>query len=79
MTNGNYSTALPRSTSVNFSGDFETALEFLSLSGVRRAVIAYWTEALIQLKERQSLSVFSKHHNWNAVAELKKRFDSERL
>gem|GEM_PF-483494 len=75
----NYTTGLYRSTSVFFEGSFDIALEFLNLSGVRRAIIAYWTEALIELQEKGSLSVYSKHHNWNAVAELKKRIASGKL
>src|SRR5690606_9152985 len=42
-----YSSALHRAASVFFEGDFNTALEFLALTGVRRALLAYWTEALI--------------------------------
>jgi hypothetical protein len=75
----NYAKALYRSTSVSFEGDFEVALEFLSLNGVRRAIIAYWTEALIELQEKGIVSVYARHHNWNAVAELKKRITSENL
>ncbi len=75
----NYATGLYRSTSVFFKGDFDAALEFLSLNGVRRAIIAYWTEALIELQERGSTSLYSRHHNWNAVAELKKRIIAGRL
>lgn len=71
--NDNYTTALDRSTSVFFEGDFGTALEFMRLPGVRRAIVAYWTEALLELKERGSVSVFSRFHNWNAIAALKKR------
>ena len=68
-----YSTGLYRSTSVVFEGNFDDALEFLDLPGVRRAIIAYWTEALIGLQETGRVSTYAKHHNWNAVAELKKR------
>lgn len=75
----NYATGLHRSTSVFFEGDFDVALEFLSLNGVRRAIIAYWTEALIELQEKGGLSTYSKHHNWNTVAELKKRITNGRL
>ena len=70
---GVYTSAMPRATSVGFFGDFEDASEFLRLDGVRRALIAYWTEALIRLKERGVTSAFSRHHNWNAVAELRRR------
>lgn len=75
----NYASGLHRSTSVFFESDFKTAADFLNQPGVRRAIVAYWTEALIGLQERGSASVFSKHHNWNAVAELKKRIATERL
>ncbi len=68
-----YASALPRSTSVHFEGSFEEVKKFFELDGVRRALIAYWSEALIGLKERNSLSVFARHHNWNAVAEIRSR------
>lgn len=74
-----YESALDRCTSVHFQGSFETAAEFLGLPGVRRAVIAYWNEALIGLKERASASMFARYHNWNAVAELKSRIVSGKL
>jgi hypothetical protein len=70
---GVYASSLPRSTSVYFEGSFADAMEFLSLDGVRRAIIAYWTESLVELQEKGNLSLHSKHHNWNAVSELKKR------
>ena len=70
---GTYAYGLPHSTSVFFEGDFDAALEFLSLDGVRRAIIAYWTEALMGLQETKTASAYARHHNWNAVAELKKR------
>lgn len=76
---GMYESALPRSTSVYFQGTFADAIEFLSLSGVRRAIIAYWTEALVECQEAGRLSVHSKNHNWNAVAELKKRIEAGTL
>lgn len=75
----NYERRLYRSTSVYFEGNFEVASEFLKLTGVRRAIIAYWTEALVELQERGGLSTFSRYHNWNAVAELKKRILAGRL
>ena len=74
-----YTSALDRSTTVFFHGSFETALEFLNLQGVRRAIIAYWTEALVNLQEKGKTSVHSRHHNWNAVAEIKKRIAADKL
>lgn len=68
-----YASALPRSASIHFEGTFNDVNEFFRLDGVRRALIAYWSEALIGLKERDSLSAFSRFHNWNAVAEIHTR------
>jgi hypothetical protein len=68
-----YASALPRSVSVGFRGTFSDALELLQLEGVRRALLAYGAEGLILLKERGIGSVFSRYHNWNAVAALRNR------
>ena len=65
-----YATALSRSVSIRFPGSFNNVNEFLGLNGVRRALIAYWNEALIRLKEKDSLSLYARFHNWNAVAQL---------
>ena len=72
-----YQSALPRATSVFFEGSFQDANEFFQLNGVRRALVAYWSEALIGLKERNVLSIFSRYHNWNAIAELRKQMALE--
>ncbi len=74
--NDRYASALPRSTSVFFYGRFEEAREFLDLPGVRRAIIAYWTEALLKRQESGGLSLFARYHSWNGVAELRKRISS---
>lgn len=65
-----YQTALPRAVSIMFAGNFESASEFLNLGGVRRALIAYWSEALLQMKEQERLSLYARHHNWNAIARI---------
>ncbi len=68
-----YASALARSVSVYFSASFDDAARFLQLVGVRRALIAYWAEALTGLRERGALSFFARYHNWNAVAEINMR------
>lgn len=70
-----YASALPRSTSIEFEGSFNIVNEFLALDGVRRALIAYWNEALIKMKENNTTSMFSKYHNWNAVAQIHHRIE----
>lgn len=68
-----YKSALPRSTSVRFLGTFDDTNEFLKLDGVRRALIAYWSDSLIRMSEKGSQSTFAKSHHWNAVAEIHER------
>lgn len=65
-----YSSAMPRAVSVLFEGDFERAKEFFKLDGVRRALIAYWNEALISMGEQNISSVYSRFHNANAIAKI---------
>lgn len=71
-----YTTALPRSVSITFPGTFEDVNEFLRLDGVRRALIAYWNEALIRMKEKEIMSVYSRFHNWNAIARIHYRIEN---
>jgi hypothetical protein len=78
ITEETYDKALPRSVSIFFEGGFDTAREFMTLNGTRRAIIAYWTEGLINLKEKDVLSPYAKHHNYNAVAELNKKIAKRR-
>jgi hypothetical protein len=68
-----YVSAMPRSVEFFFDASFEEAASFLRFDGVRRALIAYWAEALIGLKERGVSSVFARFHNWNAIAEIRAR------
>lgn len=67
---GSYKTAMPHAVSVWFEGSFEDSIELLGLEGMRRAIIAYWTERLVVMKEEDKLSSFARFHNYNAVSEL---------
>ncbi|WP_190848737.1 GIY-YIG nuclease family protein [Pasteurella multocida] len=70
ITDSNYKSALPRSVCIYFTGDFKTSLEFIRLDGVRRALIAYWQEALFTLKDSKKQSIYNRFHNYNAVITL---------
>lgn len=65
-----YKTSLPRAISLYFKGDFQDTLEFLQLPGVRRALIAYWHEALFELKDLNQKSSYARFHNYNATIKL---------
>ncbi len=63
---------------ISFWDDFANAEKFFSLPGVRRALVAYWLEALADLRERQASSVYARYHSYDAVSELleyKQAFD----
>ena len=53
-----------------FSAPLEDAESLFALPGVRRALVAYWSEALIDLHERDAKSVYARYHDYNVVAAL---------
>jgi hypothetical protein len=59
-----------RAVVISFQEDFANAEKFFSLSGVRRALIAYWSEALADLRERRANSVYARFHSYDAVSAL---------
>jgi len=69
----NYKSAMEHSASVSFQAEFSEAREFLQLAGVRRAIIAYWTDALVRMQERNTRSVSERYHNYNVVSEIIRR------
>src|ERR1700681_1053869 len=61
-----------RAVVIHFDEDFASAEKVLGLPGVRRALIAYWAEALADLRQRDAKSVFARYHSYDAVSELLK-------
>jgi hypothetical protein len=59
-----------RAVTINFREDFANAERLFGLPGVRRALIAYWAEALADLRERKTKSVYARYHSYDAVSEL---------
>lgn len=59
-----------RAVVINFWEDFSRAEKFFSLPGVRRALIAYWFEALASLRQRNAKSVYARYHSYDAVSQL---------
>jgi T5orf172 domain len=64
--------AADRAVLINFDEDFANAEKFFGLPGVRRALIAYWAEALADLRQRDAKSVYARHHSYDAVSQLLK-------
>lgn len=65
-----YGSALDNAVCVSFFGTFEEVLGVLRLDGIRRGLIAYWFDALLRMRERNSRSFFAKHHNYSAVSAI---------
>jgi hypothetical protein len=59
-----------RAVIISFQEDFANAERVFDLPGVRRALIAYWSEALADLRERQASSVYARYHSYDAVSTL---------
>lgn len=59
-----------RAVLINFTEDFANAEKLFNLPGIRRALIAYWAEALADLRQRNAKSVFARFHSYDAVSEL---------
>lgn len=72
-----YKSAMERYICAIFEGDFQIASQFLSLYGVRRALIAYWHELLFRLKANETKSLFFRFHDYNAVANLINYIDKD--
>jgi len=68
--NADYKSARERAVVVNFQSDFAAAERIFGLPGVRRALIAYWSESLADLRERSAKSTYARYHSYDAVAEL---------
>jgi len=59
-----------RAVLVSFDDDFAKAERFLTRPGVRRALVAYWADALADLRERHAKSVYARYHSYDAVSQL---------
>jgi hypothetical protein len=59
-----------RAVSINFQDDFASAEKIFNLPGIRRALIAYWSEGLADLRQRQADSVYARYHSYDAVSAL---------
>ena len=62
--------AAERAVVVNFTESFANAERLFALPGVRRALIAYWAEALADLRQRKAKSVYARYHSYDAVSKL---------
>ncbi|MEH2484189.1 GIY-YIG nuclease family protein [Bradyrhizobium sp. AZCC 2230] len=64
--------AAERAVTVTFDEDFAKAERFFARDGVRRAMVAYWADALADLRERKAKSVYARYHSYDAISQLLK-------
>lgn len=62
-----YASGLERQSNVVFDGDLADALEFLKVAGVRRALLAYWYDLLLNAIDSSKTSLHQRFHNLAAV------------
>jgi len=58
------------SVTIEFSATFDESLTLFEITPFRRALIAYWYEALLRMQERQTRSLHARHHNYDATSEI---------
>jgi hypothetical protein len=59
-----------RAVEIIFDADFATAAKIFKLPGLRRALVAYWSATLADMRERGAQSVYARHHCPDTVEEL---------
>ena len=65
-----YKSARPNAVAISFEGEFEEVLGLFEIPGFRRALIAYWYDALLEMRRKGTRSLFAKHHNYSAISSI---------
>jgi len=63
---------------VDFEVPFGSALSLFEHTAFRRALIAYWYDALLRMQSSQSRSLFARFHNYDAVSEIFRHMEERR-
>jgi hypothetical protein len=64
--------------SVTFNASFDEASRLFEVTAFRRALIAYWYDALLRMRDRKSRSLHAKRHNYGAVSEIFRHMEQRR-
>lgn len=65
-----YTSNWGNASEISFQCNFDSTLGLFALTGFRRALIAYWYEALLRMQDRGTKSLFARFHNYDAVSEI---------
>lgn len=61
-----------------FACSFDECLGLFQIPSFRRALIAYWYDALLRMEMRQTRSLFARFHNYDATSEIFRHIDEMR-
>lgn len=64
--------------SVSFQASFDHASRLFEVTAFRRALVAYWYDALLRMRDLGSRSLHAKHHNYGAVSEIFRHMEQRR-
>jgi hypothetical protein len=64
--------------SVNFEASFDEASRLFEVTAFRRALVAYWYDALLRMRDLGNRSLHAKHHNYGAVSEIFRHMEQRR-
>ncbi len=64
--------------SVNFAASFDEAARLFEVTAFRRALVGYWYDALLRMRDLGTRSLHAKHHNYGAVSEIFRHMEQRR-
>ncbi len=64
--------------SVGFEASFDEAIRLFQATAFRRALLAYWYDALLRMRDRGARSLFARFHNYDAVSEIFRHMDERK-
>ena len=65
-----YASGKERAVAMSWIGPMAEAVGVFDQPGVRRALVAYWYDMLLPMRDRGTRSLHARRHNHNAVSEL---------
>jgi hypothetical protein len=65
-----YASNWGQSVALHFEASFDQAAGLSQISGFRRALVAYWYDALLRMRDGKKRSLFARFHDYDAVSEV---------
>ena len=65
-----YTSSWGNSVVLDFQTSFDESLGLMEITGFRRALVAYWYEALLRMRDKGTRSLFARFHNYDATSEI---------